>query len=529
MPLQPSGVWLPDLHGPQWDVFNCYCRALLVSGPRLSGKSWAVLHKIVRHMWETPDARVAMFTKVLKNSKDAGCWKNLHKYTIPEWIKANIGLVYTTKGYDDVPGPKVDGQTRTPFFRIRNFHGGESECMLFSLDDDGEAEAKLKEKTFSLIFFSELSNFSTRDVLSLSLLVLRMPHLTFEQQMWIGDTNPAEDGESSWIYEAFYIEPKLTYEEYSERQIKLGRPAVDEESFLQNKEGFKVIEIKPEQNAKLDPRQLRELKALYAYDPGAYARFVDGKWVFGQGDGSLHFRKYFRPNVQVRGNCTDANEDLWETILPSSQCHELVIGLDTGDVNHAAALMEKQMKSQYVPQTKKTVMRAHFTILDELVNINTAMSLEHFTLELMEMVEELEKLANRKLDLSRCYSDSSVTKYSAAADAFPAAQIEGASMDRLSLIGVPKPKHSVRQRVELLQQLLAFDRIRVSAHCFHTISMLNNLKKGKDKINFVLQTDVHKHIFDAITYALIMECAEELQNMGQTTTGVRKSLAVSIH
>ena len=97
-----------------------------------------------------------MFSRTLKNSKDGGNWSLLNRYILPEWFKAKIGMKYTTLTSEGIPGTKIDGQTRTPFFRVSNMHGGESELMLFSLDFDGDIEDKLKEMAFSMIWFSEL-------------------------------------------------------------------------------------------------------------------------------------------------------------------------------------------------------------------------------------------------------------------------------------------------------------------------------------------------------------------------------------
>ena len=115
----------------------------------------------------------------------------------------------------------------------------------------------------------------------------------------------------------------------------------------------------------------------------------------------------------------------------------------------------------------------------------------------------------KKYDLTRFYSDSSAFKYNATADTYPALQVQSASNGRIALIGVPKPKGSVRIRVKLVKQLLAEGRLKISAHCESVIRMLRDLKKGKGIINYVVP-DQNKHIFDALTYPLIMECAEEL-------------------
>lgn len=535
MPVTSNGVWLPDLFGKQWDAFNSYDRALLLSGPRLAGKTWVGEHKVIRHMWETPKARVGIFTKVLKNSKDAGIWKNLSQIIMPEWLNSGIGDVtgrsirYLTKGYDDVPGPKVDGTTRTPFFRINNMHGGESECMLFSLDNDNEAEAKLKEREFSLLYFSELSNFMDRKVLSIGLLSLRMPHLAYNQQQWIADTNPAEEGELSWIYETWWLEKNMTYEQYCDRQKKLGRPIMKEATFVHFQSGLRVIEFTPKENPKLKPGQLEELESAYSYDPGLYARFMEGKWVYGDGEASLHFKRFFKPNIHVVGKAESPDEDEWEIPVPSETCYELVTGWDTGDVNHAAVIMERRLINHYLPRTKTNVKRAHFVILAELVSLNTELSLEEFTNSLMEIIEELEVFSRRTFDLSPAYSDiSAIERYSSTSDTFPAAEIRAASLGRIDVIGVPKAKGSVRVRVQLLQQLLAFNRIQVAAQCYHTLEMLKKLKKGKDRLNYVLQSDPNRHVFDAITYALLMECADELEAIPRELVAQRSGLCVNI-
>lgn len=529
MPIH-NGVWVPDLDNKQWHVFNSYSRALLVSGGRKSGKSWSCLHRIARHLWEIPDARVGIFTKVLKNSKDAGSWRNLQDYTLKQWMKSGIGMRYTTKRYeDDMPGAKVDGTTRTPFFRCTNLHGGESTCMLFSLDNPNEAEAKLKEREFSMVYFSELSNFPERSVLSLGLLCLRMPYLKFEQMMWMADTNPAPEGEASWIYEVWYIERCLDYGDYAERQKKLGRPLMDEEDFISFKSSLQLIEINAKDNPRLTEKDLKELRATYSYDPALYARFYEGKWIYGGGGKGYHFRQFFKPNIHVVGNA-DGPEDEWEYLNPSPQCLALTTGFDLGETsNHAACIIEKKMLATFIPETKQTVHRAYFSILDELVSLNEFVSLDDFTIEFMQMIESLEQYAGRKFDLTNAFSDSStLTKWSASASTFPAQQVEAASVGRLSLIGVNKALYTPRWRVQILQQLLAFNRIKISAHCYHVIRMLKDLKKGEGKLNFVLQSDENRHIFDALTYALIMELEDELVTIQRTDTGHRQGLVVTI-
>lgn len=518
MPLDAEGNWYPLLFDRQLEVFNSRARALLVCGPRLSGKTWAVLHKIVRHLWDTPGARVAMFSRTMKNSKDGGTWMDMHTITLPEWIKADIGLQYTTLNAEGVPGWKTDGQTRTPYFRVRNRWGGESELRLFSLDFDDAIEDKLKEQRFSMIYFSELSKFSDRKILSVALPSLRMPHLKMEEQMWIADTNPGEEGESSWIYEVWYLERTFSYEQYQDYCKERGRTAMPEPTFKNFQAGLELVEIKPEENPFLEPRVLEELKSTYAYDVGLYARYVNGLWVYGDGDMSRHFRTLFRPHVHIVGDCSAIKSEDWTYLNPSENCFELITGWDLGDVNHAAVAMEKHYLNN----------RVCFSILEELESINAPVSVEEFTIEFMELVDWLDTAAKRKLLTTSNWSDrSSIEKYSSTADTYPYLEVHAASNERFFLQGVPKGKGSVKVRVQLLKQLLAQGRIKFSAHLTGIQRMLRDLKKGNGKLDYVV-ADENKHLFDALTYPLLMECAEDLESRPERSAGPRPSLNVAV-
>jgi hypothetical protein len=458
-----------------------------------------------------------MFSRTLKNSKEGGTWSDLHTIILPEWIKSRIGIGYTTKTQEGRPGPKVDGQTRTPYFKVRNAWSGESELMLFSLDFDGDIEDKLKEQRFSMIYFSELSKFRDRKILSVALPSLRMPHLKMEAQQWISDTNPSEEGDQSWIYEVFYLEKNMRYEDYAERKKEQGFPVMPESAFLNFQKGLGLIEIRPEENPFLDPRELEELKSTYAYDEGLYERYVNGKWVYGDGNRSIHFSGKFFPIKHVVGSAEADDSENWQCANPSPQCFELITGWDLGDVNHACVIIERQIIAG----------KSHFILLDELESIGEEVDNITFTEAVMEQIQRLEEIAGRTLMLDRSWSDrSSIERYSATGGTYPYLEVHAASNERIFLRGVPKPRDSVKSRVQLLKQLLVQDRIHISAHCKATIRMFRHLKKGQTVLDYVVR-DENKHIFDALTYALFMEMAEELES-GPPSVGRRSSLAVSI-
>jgi hypothetical protein len=519
-----SGFWVPPLFGKQADVFNSSARACLLSGPSLSGKSWASMNKIVRHLWDTPNASVAFFSKIIKTAYESGSWDLLHKSVMPDWINGGIGIQYTTKTANGNWGPKVSGTSRTPTFSIRNRYGGESTCRLFSLEHDQDIEDKVKDHFFSMIYFSELDKFKDRKILSLTLNRLRMPHLKFEQQMWLADTNPAEDGEKFWAYEVFYKERVWTYAEYLENCRTAERMPMPEVAFLRFQKGLQLIELFPEDNPHLDPQQLDELKAQYAYDPELYARYVEGKWVFGFGNDSRHLRAHFKPH-HIIGTCESAKEEDWEVALPSPVCVDVGTGWDIGDaVNHAMVIVEPVYQGGKI----------HYVVLDEHVSIGEAVSTRTFTEGALSKINALEGIvaARRgeafKFPLTNCYSDNSILRFSAHADDYPYMVVSAASGGRITLDAMEQSEKAMRVRVQLVKQLLSENRLHVSANCKFLIRMFRELRKGNTKSDFIYN-DENKHVFDALTFYLIKECSEELLTLPgiETNTSAKREFSIS--
>jgi len=90
MPIDANGNWYPNIFPKQIQIYNDFHRYVLVSGPRKSGKTTGCIHKIARHLWETPYpyARVGMFCKLMKTAKEGGVWDDLTKIVMPEWLNS---------------------------------------------------------------------------------------------------------------------------------------------------------------------------------------------------------------------------------------------------------------------------------------------------------------------------------------------------------------------------------------------------------------------------------------------------------
>ena len=322
--------------------------------------------------------RVGFFSRTIKASKQAGAWDLFHRTTLKEWFKADIGMRYTTTNNEGEPGWKVDGVTRTPYFRVRNRYGGESECMLYSLDYDDDIEDKIKEQEFSMLYFAELDKFKLRKVFSVSNARLRLGKMS--QQMWLADTNPAEEGEDSWIHDVWYKERVMPYDEYLKYCQKRDLIPMEERVFKIWQDDLELIEMFPEDNQMLEAGRLDRLKADNSSDEELYARYVKGAWVWGFGDKSRHFKASFKPSIHVVGNCSDVDTVNWEYANPSPACTELPTGWDLGDSNHAVVIAEVKVIGD----------KLHFVFLDEVEHIGEETSVEVVVAEVMEKIATLE-------------------------------------------------------------------------------------------------------------------------------------------
>lgn len=495
--LPAEEIWIPDQSEQGMNLFNCYDRLVLVEGPRKSGKSISIANKIWRHLWETPGAHVGVFAKTIKSAKDGGSWVDLVQVVGPQWI--NSGMVgvtgmpieYTTTDGGGMPGPKVDGATRTHYFKIRNMWGGESELRLFSLDNDHEVEAKVKNLRFSMIWFVELSNFKSRTVFDISILSLRMVHLKFEQHQWIADTNPAVEGKDSWIYKLWHVE------KYQEKHAK---PA-----FQRN---LRVITFTLDGNAKyLDPREREELEGTYANDPGEYARNVLGEWTRGKGGIEKHFADLFLPDIHVIPDSID--------IPPATQ--ELLTGWDLGDINHAAVLLEDRLINGI----------QHFMVHDEMQSIGKPVSIEEFSYEFYQKVVKIEEFYKRGFQWEHWSDSSATTAYRSAIDGVDAALVLKATQGRVDLQGADKPEGSIAHSIRLIRKLLREHRLFVSETCTQTRRMLEELEQPNNTAE--LTVDAHhpmKHIFDALRYPIYMRVRWEI--IGNRPGSVNRSRMISI-
>lgn len=481
--------WAPDLFPKQFDVVNDRHRRLLVCGPRKTGKSIAICHKIFHHLWNTNGAVVGLFTTSYKVATDGGSWTDLIKYAYPQWEGLEAGdspgddpsayFHYTTfiRGDED-GGPKLDAKSRTPFFRIQNRFGGESECRLFSVDNENEIEAKTKQLRFSGVWVIELSTFKTRKIMEMTVLCLRAHGVPLEDQFWIADTNPAEEGREHWSYKVFYV-----------NRVD---PAYPDKQF-QSMTG--LIEIFLDDNTKLNAIERSELENLYRNSHDEYQRFVLGIWP----DGPVKRREVFADLL------TPVHFPAGPIDIPRTT-ETLITGWDMGSINSAFIILCRHVEQGI----------SFWLVLAEIVLIDFEITTADFTLQCLDKIIAINEFYKSHWPLFpgflwRHWSDNSSTAFwKPQIGAVDAAIVYDASKHQIELQGVSKPDGSVEEDTKMLRTLLREGRLFVGDNCPHTREMLQKIKRGSR--GQVDATDKLKHVFDALRYPIRAEWVDDLQS-----------------
>jgi hypothetical protein len=500
-----ESYWVPDLQPRQMEVFNEFThRYVLLEGCKMSGKTVAALHKVVRHLWETDRAEVGILVRTIKSAKNSGIYEELCTAVIPQWFRTGYfgGVRPNGEPRWIKPGPQTtDSVSKVPFFVVVNRFGTHSRCSLLNTEDDSDAERKLKGTRFSMLYVPEITNFTTRIPFDAGKVQLRMLHLKYEEHFFLADCNPAEEGTESWIYKLFFVERFLPPENDDQKQFR---------------NELYSIHFEISDNAKLDPREISDLRGSYESNKDLYDRYVKGHWT--ASTLNSHFIDVFIPNLHIVGEATSTNKDNWEMLVPQSNTTEFVGCFDPGDVNHSWHLFTKRIVNNAVT----------FDVLDELVFLKTKISIEDFTFLVLEKMDYwqaymLREYAVREL-IWRHWSDDSVFNFSSAANSYDALIVRNVSEGRINLLAANKAKGAVRLRVELLRKFLFQKRIFFSAQLFDTIRMLKGLKRGSSNVNFIDPVDPLKHIFDSLTYGLMGEAPMDAQNRSRPKVERRPSV-----
>lgn len=482
--VQVNGVWYPSKAPKQQEVFDCGHRYTLVHGPRQCGKSVGIQDKIMRILVQTENASVAVVSRTAKNGRQ-GAWKALTGDIYRKW--RNKGMTHWTVE------PKQEGDTKMPLFRVANQFGGESECQLHSINHDDNVEEFYKDSYFSHIYMIEADRFDIKTFMTLKM-CLRHTTIPWEEQQFILDTNPPEEGEDHWLHDIFF-------------KAK-GETDIEEWKRLYRTIGFTI-----DDNPYLTEMQRREIYRTYQSDPVKLKRYWHGMWIKDAGESA--FADVFLPSTHVIGEW-EPTKKLEEMALlrPAKGAYVIDVGLDIGDVNTAIIFGCPQVDDDQFIQ---------YHIIDELVYLKSKVNVDDVTDDILHMMDYWNSyftgFLKQKAPMWRFWSDPSSLRYRQSIGGTEAQLVELKSRGRIRMEGVYKAPGTVAKRLDLLRRMLHEERIYFSAKCQGTIQMLRSLRKGKTQAAIVDRDSEYKHCFDALTYMLQGGMPEEIAFASGPSTG----------
>ena len=473
-----EGAWYPPLNAKQLEIFENFSRYLLVHGPRKSGKTFGIVHKVLRHAFDVDGAMIAIVTKTIKNAKSAGVWVLLARM-LQIWSANCHGFVV-------VEGPKTTGDSKMSFVRIRNRHGSVSEIQCHSLEHSSEVEAKFKGPAYSMFWLSEFDQYCDDHAFNIFCDALRMsPGVKYEEHQIICDCNPPDTGTNNWIHDKWF--------KFADKPTEDG-----EDEFFKSCLHRMCVMI--DDNPQLDPRERKELESRYSKRKALRARFILGLWEQDIVDG--FFSDVWDPSIHVIGRA-DCEESEREVVVPTSGCRVLICGWDLGESrNHSFHIIEKITTED--PKTKRQLVS--FSVIDELVVIRTYISIREFVEAVLDKLQHWEAFHKKRYNIDlrwRHWSDTSAFRERSAAEASEAVIAYEASGGKILLEAAPKYSGSNRDKVKLLWELLHQKRLFISAQLFKTQTMFANLRRGKE--SEFIKADDNKHVVDSLGYALMSE------------------------
>lgn len=515
MPIDAEGRWRPPLFPKQEELLRACLpgkkNLILANGPRYSGKTVSALAAVAQHAWNTDRGNICLLTITQSVGIDSGVWADLTDVVLPQWIEdGNFGMEWVKKPY-------IQNVTKKPACSVTNRFGNKTTICLESLRNEDEVEARFKGKRYSMIFVNELSKFTKRKTFDTLKQALRMLHLKEHEHIFLCDTNPADDGEQSWIWKLFYQFRNCTDDELASLY-----PHLPSDTLIPLRDSLNLIEFTIDDNLACSPEKKASLMADFAHDDDLLQRYFYGKWVAASED-ALFF-KVFRPKFHVVGQIEMPTIKEPEIIVPHENTTELITGLDPGGTNCSFHILEKLFPDKKLfPQYNGKPI---FNVLDELVIVGEDFDLQDFIEEMVSKMNYWERLAGKEGKiLWRHWSDRSVFDMRIPfSQNFWHQEIRYLSGGKIAVQAAERGKGSVGMRIDLFRKLLFEDRVFFNNNfCEKTIEMVKGIRKGTTVAGGIQRGTPHKHPFDSLTYALASECTDELsQSIMQQIRNMKK-------
>lgn len=475
-----------DLHVPNHHNF--------ISNGMISHNTWGALNCVADLLWTTVNARVLILVGTQGSGATSGVWNVMTEEVLPSWFEHEI-----CKDGDGQPmkmGWSEKGEPRATIAKkmvcaVTNMHGGISRLELDSLDNEKEVEAKFKSRYYTAIYFSEAGEFKTALVLTTLFAALRGAGRKPDDFVLLADANPPDEGEDHFLFKYFY-------------ELRVCSDASPEEAAIQR--CLHVTEWTMEDNPYLSDEEKLAKKGMYLHDPELYDRYIRGMWKRAIRDAL--FADIFRKALHVH--------DESMLLLPTEHCTELITSHDAGGVNPVSYILEQIIFSEPIKDliTGKTEYRqiSFFQYIDELAFIGEEIQVSEFVGLELEKLDYWEKELGHPVQWWHYSDRSALDVKESIANRTVADEMFAVSGGRIKLIGVEKGAGSVGLRIRFWRRLLSENRVLMSGKCPKLMEMCQKIRKGRVE-GTVATHSLHKHPFDAATYALVRLCWDEIQKM----------------
>lgn len=487
--LKPTNLhdgWVPDLNATQWEVFNSSAKFTLAYGPRASGKTFACLHSLVRHCFETRKALAIIITLTIRVGTK-GVLYDLQDSVLPAWANGNKYPEFL----DGAPHPmagqlmdnglnlqyseaKQDPSTKDLILWIRNRFNEWSQIMVVSIPYAAAVKPRMKGMSPSFIYLEEVTDCPSEEYFVDTAAQLNRRREAGLQQ-WMGSCNPS--GPSSWVYKTFWTN------------------SIDEATGERDP-SFNAVHVPVMENIRRLPAgHIKHLQDVYK-DPIERRRMIDGEWL-DRPSGDAIFRPYFLEQLHMIGN--EARGEGW---LPKKS-FPIIVSMDPGVVNFSIHFLQRI-------RVGKEDRRA-WVAFDEINNVGKYTPYHIVIPMLLKRMD----MWNAKMGHQFSYhfvSDDAAFNQVNNDGSYDVTVIERLGKGRIKLIPCPKPKESISARVQLAIDLFMTESLYISAACPKTLQMLRSmiskkLEPGKSDLSDGLvpaKGSVHKHSFDSLSYGIYL-------------------------
>lgn len=472
--------WAPKLTPKQQEAFDSAARFILCHGEKGSGKTFGLIHKLVRHCYENQNALALILVKERSMATKGGAWDKLVNQVLPCWRDGNrdregnlldsgLGLQFSRVHFD---------QQHHEFIWIENMHGGWSMATLVSEQHAHQLRDTIRGYEPSFVLVDELTSCKSDEYLvAVGAQVGRRP-IGGGLQQYTAACNP--EGPSHWVHKKWFVEP------------------YDEETDTWDLD-YHQIHVPIEDNkVNLPNGYIENLAKLYKGDPIEHARMMRGEWI-DRPSGDAMFRDVWSPYIHVK---PEPNSP--ESILPTPG-YPIIIGMDPG-ASYNAFIFLQQVLMRWIAFDEVVTVRKR---------IPYAKLIPVFLRRVAFWVNTPEMKGTRIAYVSDSSAFNQFRSNNGSYDVLEMQRIAdlhtpSLGLKPMRLIQAPKFNGSVPTRTRLVMDALASDQLVVSARCRAVIAMFEGIESQKQvaggfnpEISLTPKRSDHIHVFDAMSYPIL--------------------------